>query len=260
MDILGTISGIIGIAGTVFSFWVWYKSKQKVAEITRALDIIRDISGTAIWETETALLGNSERRLQQSEKILGNITDIHKVAVKFIDKDETKHMGESLGQLIERGIIWNQGMVWAIEVSREIEEIWLITPDLKPDASDKEDGELVNRNLKNGKKYIYFFPNDLPDLENEIKRLRHNIGATGSGEKFAKQLTFISLPKNNYGHIFSKGNIVLYFGGKNPLPRCFEEVILTQVSERGLFWQEHAENKSREIRATLNTALQEFGG
>ena len=57
--------------------------------------------------------------------------------------------------------------------------------------------------------------------------------------------------------LFPGGNVVFYFQDeqKGKPPRCFEEIVLTQVSQRGAFWQEHSEGKSNELRHILETDL-----
>lgn len=62
---------------------------------------------------------------------------------------------------MERGVILTGLSDHDSEMSKEITEVWVVTPDLKPDSSDEIVGKLVNKNLKAGKKYIFFYPEDL---------------------------------------------------------------------------------------------------
>ena len=260
-DVFNIIVGVIGILSFVFSLWVWVRSDMKIRELSGVIETIHDIAGSAIWEFQMTLAADYEIRLRQAEKTLGFISGIRKLTGRYATR-KTRLKGESgLDQLIERGIVWNMAMLMDFELSKGITEIWIVTSDLKPDSAEETVGKLVYENLRRGRRYIYFYPDDLPYIETETASLLKNIGLMNSQKKkLRKQVTLVPLSRVQHARLFAGGNIVLYYLDEHRSlpPRCFEEVVLTQVPERGVFWQEHAEARSKELRHLLGTEVQRF--
>jgi len=264
MDIFNITVGIIGIIAFVFSVWVWMRSDIKIRELLGVICTIDEIVGTAILEWESVIAGDYELKLRQAEKTQGFVSSIKKLTAQFVPQ-RIRISGESaIGRLIERNVLWTKAMVWDIEASKETTEIWLVTPDLKPDVSDETVGKLVQKNIRSyGKRYVYFYPDDLPHAESETARLLKNIGLTDSDAKRLRdKVTLVPLSKSKHGQLFVGGNIILYYRDEHRIlmPRCFEEVVLTKFPERGAFWQEHAESKTNELRHLLAAELQKFIG
>ena len=256
---IGVIGTIIGIVGLIFSWWVWMKSNLEKHELVGAISAIDDIAEATIWEWESIAAEDTELKLRQAEKNYGVFTSIKKLAVQF-----APHRSQSVNEsfiypLIKRNILWTMAMIWDLEGSKETKEVWLVTPDLKPDNSNTSIGKIVGRNIINrGKKYVYFYPDDLPHIEREVTKLISNIGLVDSqNKKFMTKLTLVPLSRSQYGQLFVGGNIVFYFRDAQRVLslRCFEEVVLTRYPERGAFWQEHAENKASELQHLLEPEL-----
>ncbi len=106
--------------------------------------------------------------------------------------------------------------------------------------------------------FSFDFPENMQHLEIELGRLFNNIGLTGSRNfKYKKRVTSVPLSAEKFGYLFDGGNIILFFrdDDRNLPPRCFEEIKLTQVDQRGAFWQEHSEQKSKELRQLFGSEL-----
>ena len=259
MDIFNTTVGILGIISFVFSLWVWMKSDMKIRELSGLIEAINDIASSAVWEWETTLKEDKEIKLNLAEKILGIMSSVKKLTQRYAKPSSRPNIDNTLSQLIEKGIIIPQSSnIWAVESAKNLSEIWLVTPDLKPDTTQEAVGKLTNQNLRQGKKYVYFIPDDLPHIESEIDRLYKNTGVADSkSQKLKEKMTIVRLDKVKHSSLFHGGNVILYFldKGKGKTPRCFEEIILTQITERGAFWQEHSEGKSNELRHLLEKEL-----
>lgn len=259
-DLIDIVAALVGIVGFVFSIWVWMRSDFKIRELTGVMNTIHRIAAAAILESELIVKESNELRLQQAEKTLGTFSSIREMTSQYAEQRHKNGAETGLGQLIEQRVVWNKAMVMDLETSNGVTEIWLVTPDLKPDASNETTGRLVNKNIKNGKRYIYFFPDNLPHRDAEIARLFKNIGLDGTLAKYRNRVVLVPLSQSEHKDLFDGGNIILYYRDKERFlpPRCFEEVLLTQIPERGAFWQEHAEGKSQEIRHLLETGLQKY--
>lgn len=259
MDIFNITVGTLGAISFVFSIWVWMRSDMKIRELSGIIGTIHDISGTAIWELQTMLPEDSNTILRQADKTHGFLVSIQKLTERYSMPSSRIGGSSALGQLIERGVVQTQSSIWNVEVSKEVTEVWLVTPDLQPDCAVEPVGRLINRNIKSGKRYVYFYPDDLPHLENEVARLYKNIGALDShSHKLKDRITLVPLSRAKHGDLFVRGNIIFYFHDeqRNIPPKCFEEIVLTQVSERGAFWQEHSESKSNYLRHLLEAEIQ----
>ena len=67
--------------------------------------------------------------------------------------------------LVNNGIIWTNGQIGQVETSKDTKITWLITPDLQPDSSKEATGKMVNACIKDGKKYVFFYPDNLLDRD-----------------------------------------------------------------------------------------------
>lgn len=260
LDIFNITVGVLGVISFVFSLWVWMRSDMKIRELSGIIDTIHDITGSAIWEWETTITEDNDIRLRQAEKILGFVSSVRQLAKRYSKPLSQTNVDNMLSQLIERGIIVPQSKIWGIETAKNLSEVWLVTPDLKPDNSQEAVGKLISQNIKQGKRYVYFIPENIPHIDSEIDRLYKNIGIPNTQIKKAKEkLIIIRLNQKKYIDLFPGGNVVFYFQDeqKGKPPRCFEEIVLTQVAQRGAFWQEHSESKSNELRHLLGTELKE---
>jgi len=193
------------------------------------------------------------------EKSLVSINNILRLTEQYSQKKSNLPYDISL--LVEKNIIWTGAMVWDLEISESVTEVWLFTPDLKPDISDKSVGKDVNLNIKNGKKYVYFFPENIPHIELEIERLFNNLELNIlENITYREHVTLISLSQEKFQYFYGKNNTILFFTDKNRSlpPRCFEELMLTQIKDRAVFWQENTEEKAKEIRNLYTKHLKEF--
>ena len=258
---LDVIFGIITIVSFIFAVWVWMKSDSKINRLSEALETIYKIAGTALWESQVTVIEDNETKIRQAEKTLGFLESIRKISGQYATQKTPIDKEGAISQLVERNIVVTMATIFEIEQAKEITEVWVVTPDLKPDTSDRAVGKIVNKNIKNGKRYVYFYPIDLPHADTEIVRLFKNIGIMEArATKLQDRVKLIPLSREKYNQLSSNGNnIVLYFFDphRSLLPRCFEEVYFTQVPERAAFWQEHSESKLTEFRHLLEIQLQD---
>jgi hypothetical protein len=281
---ISVVSGIVGILGFVFAIWVWMRSDAKVQELQNTLDFkVRELQntldstvrefrntlqtvyetcGTVLWETRFLPPEDKDARLSQLDKAIGLVSAIRTLASRY--SESTSHGPSELELLIERGVLWTEEMVQRLERSAEVREVWLITHDLEPDLSSRTAGKLVGSNLKDGKSYKYFFPEDLEDADAKIWQLRINIGATPSNSPVAgttpsnTQVEFFPVVASSEVHVSTPGNVILFFKD-NPFyttDLVFQEVILTKVARRGLLWQEHDPKHARQVLGALRTEVQ----
>lgn len=257
-DVFNISVSVLGIISFIFSVWVWIRSDTKIRELSGVIDTILDISRTAIWEWQQEV-ESSEKKIQRAEKMAGYISSIQKVSSRYTSESKKLIQAEGqLGELIQRGVIFPGLTYDDIEMSKDVTEIWVITPDLKPDSSSESVGRLVNKNLKSGKKYIFFYPDDLPHAEIEAQGLLKNVGITKPDSKLQKNLRLVPISRQKYFSLnVGVGNATLYFRDEHRslAPKYMEEIVLSQVPERGAFWQEHSEEKSKTVWHILENTL-----
>jgi hypothetical protein len=258
IDWLSIVSGIVGIAGFLFSFWVWQRAETRVHEITASMQALHDIADSALWETQMLPGEDSAERLNQLERSVGLVSAMRTLSAKYVG-DYQNYRATELGALIQRGIVWSHAMMASLERSPDNRTVWLITHDLEPDLSDKKTGEIVKSNLAAGKRYVYFYPADLKLADEKQRRLRRNVGADSA--KLKNSVTFVPVNDGPGAALIStRKNVILFFKddpayGTNLI---FEEVVLHKINQRGLLWQEcdrdHAATVFDAFRAELAAA------
>lgn len=255
---LGVVSGIVTLFAFIFALWVWMRSNVRVHELVGALQAIYDISGSILWETFNLYAEDVHTRLSQAERALGLASSIHTLSSKYVP-DTPGYRATELGMLIERGIIWTNAMMWNIETSPTVKEVWLVTPDLKPDVSDTSTGALVGNNIRKGKKYVYFFPDNLNNQRDLVLRLKASLGVDSPRLRMVERLATVSVNAATFPMPPGTGNVVFYFKTSSKLGggAAFREIVFTQVSERGLFWQECNETEAEEMYQMLRQKLEE---
>lgn len=250
IELFGILSGIASVVSLVFALWIWIHSK----ELQGVIRSIYSIANVAIWESQIAAGLGQEAQLRQADKALGCLTSISKLSEPHQRESSVSEVF-NIRELIERGVLWSDSKLWDVENSPQITEVWVVTADLKPDSSQPLCGEFVLKNLKQGKRYVYFYPETLAHKDAEIRRLIQNIGlGDRANHEFTSQVSYIPLSDDVLPGIFASGNVVLYFrdSQRATLPRCFQEIIISQVSnrgiqnrDRGILWQEHNEDRTR---------------
>jgi hypothetical protein len=249
-EVFNIVVGLITIVSFIFAIVVWLKSNTKIGELIKVIKSIHEISNLAIWEFRISPAKGYEMRLRQAEETLGFMTSIREITTPYVTK--SKSLGdENLKMLLDKRILWTTNTLDDFEATKELAEVWIVSQDLKPDSCDEETGKLVKKNLQKGIKYTYFCPDDLQNVQGERNRLLRNIGVT---EKKAKdQVRILQIDRAKYDALFSSGNTVLYFHdvARRLLPKCFEEILLTQMHNRGIFWQEHSTSQADKIRSHL---------
>lgn len=251
MSWLAVVSGVISILAFVFAIWVWLRSDIKVRELMGALQTVHGIAESAVWNTHFVHGDDEAARLSQMERGLGQVMAIRALASKYADGN-SDHRNTEFETLIERGIVWTIDRLGRLELSREVREVWLLTHDLEPDLSDRETINVVKRNVASGTRYVYFHPIDLPDADRKVLRLRRNIGA--DVPPLADQIQFVSMSDKA---IFTPANVIMFFKDDcmYGTDLVYQEIVLTRVSKRGIFWQEHNHAYAGTLVAKLRDAI-----
>ena len=255
---LSVVSGVIGVLSFVFAVWVWMRSDVRVRELTGTLQSIYDISGSILWETINLNAEDTETQLRQAERAVGLASSIYTLSSKYVSATP-EYRATEIGALIKRGIILTRPMIWNIETSSTVKEVWLVTPDLKPDVSEKAVGALVGGNLRKGKRYVYFVPADLDNLPDLALRLEANLGISSLKSRQRKLLVLVPLDVADFRIIAGMGNVIFFFktDSKSSRGDAFREIVLTKISERGIFWQECTDAEAESMYQLLRKRLEE---
>lgn len=253
------VSGIVSLLSFSFAIWVWMRSDMRVRELTNTLQSIYEISGDIMWESISITGESPSARRLQSERMVGLASSIHTLSSKYVEglKMQTWR-GADLSTLIERGIVWTLPMLWNVESAADTKEVWLVTPDLKPDISDPIVGEAVGNNLRRGKRYVYFVPDNLSDLSELMARLKENLNVSVPKSRLGDLISVVQIDTQEYlTALGGSGNIAFYFK-TDPMVRrgaAFREIVFTQVANRGVFWQkcsdEEADSLYRFLRGKM---------
>lgn len=254
---LGVVSAIITILAFLFAVWVWVRSDAKVRELEGIIQTTYDVTGVIKWEMQTVNAEDSATRLRNAENSLGAVSALHVLTGKYA-KNANSFRETEIGALVERGVIWSLPMIQEVEKSAQTQEVWLVTPDLEPDLSTPATGRLVALNLRNRKRYVYFCPTDLRELETKTRRLMANIGALRAQE--GSRVAIVPVDPARQGRIFQRGNLILFFTGDPEWGTysAFEEVVFTKISARGTFWQEHTPAVAADLRTALKAELENW--
>jgi len=206
---------------TVVSFVIALWQVIRAYEYKKVMKQIREISGS--------YKDNNAKSFESTLRAINVIASSHLGDVTRTTKEN----------LIERNIIIPQNDINVFENDSSVTEVWLVTPDLEPDLSSRQTGDVVEKNIKRGVKYIYFYKKSLELADTKQKCLLKNILVDQSTKE---NVDFIPLPDDEFREFFLRHNNMLFVfhGGNNDSFRCFEELCLSRVNERGAFWQEHS--------------------
>ena len=243
------VGGLISIAAFIFSIWVWLRSDIKVRELRGVIQSSYDICGSIMWEMTEIPSEDEAVRLKRAERSLGLVSAIHTLTAKYADTASSRRQTD-LDALFDRGVLWSTDMLWDLEKSERIREVWFVSPDLEPDTSDTSVGAAVGRNVRRGTRYVYFIPSDIGDADELRDVLLKNAGLT-KALRLKHRITVNSIERRSNLDIFHRGNTILFLEEGSALVKAFEEVVLTKISRRGSFWQEHPKSVGEEIRRTL---------
>ncbi len=130
--------------------------------------------------------------------------------------DEVVALSASAGADELGRVLRTPDMLRTIEASKVITNVWMLTPDLVPDVTDRRVAEVVTTNLRRGVRYVYFVPPEVAVNKEMIDRLHTNLSMAGSELAATKELVSI-VPLTCEAATFSKlgtgGDCILYFDG-----------------------------------------------
>jgi hypothetical protein len=128
---LGVLSAIISILAFLFAVWVWITKDNRVRELEGVIQTAYNIARDILWDTQLVLSEDSATRLINAENALGKVSGLLEATAQYAKSPSSIHATE-IGALIERGIIRTNAMIYQLEKSKRVQEIWLVTPDLQP--------------------------------------------------------------------------------------------------------------------------------
>jgi hypothetical protein len=257
VDTFNVISGICTILSFLFAVWVWMRADLKVRELEGRIRSIHEIARLATWEAEISLNCDDEERLKSVDKMNVTLRSIVMLTTPGAIGEGGSWRDE--GQLIERGMVWTLAMCLKLEKSPKVPEVWIVTQDFRPDASDPVLGKMIADNLKHGKRYAYFYRDDMPQLKLETERLVTNIRVDDLPAKAQSRLTLVPVSQPFHDRLFSKGTLIVFYfrDQKRALPpECFEEIVFTHVRERGVFWKKLDEKATSDLQHILEKELE----
>lgn len=255
---LGVVSAILSILAFIYAVWVRLRTDIKVRELEGVIQAAYDVTGTILWEMQAVPIEDPTARLRSTERSLGEVSALRAVTGRYV-RDTAGFRQTELGELIERGVVWSTAMLWDVETSERVKEVWLLTPDLEPDLSDPAAGAVVGQNLKHGKRYVYFCSSRIRNLEAEKQKLFANLGILKSA-RLISRVTIIPIDEEHHEKLFRRGNAIIFFFDDPAWEtgRAFEEMVFTKVPERGIFWQECAPMAAQQIQAILKQELEDW--
>ena len=248
---LSVISGITGVLAFVFAIWVWLRADTKVREMTVVVKALHDIAVSALWESQMLPGEDASGRLGQLEKSVSLVSAMRTLSAKYAG-DEQNYRATELGALVQRGVILSNEMLIKQEKSPDVQHIWLVSHDFEPDISESQTAEMVKRNIAAGKSYVYFYPAEMRTPQEKIRRLQRNIGA--DDPNLASKVQYIQLRGTVASQFVPlKGNTILFFKDDPTYGTqlVFQEIVLTKIKRRGLFWQECGRDHAVELFDTL---------
>lgn len=177
-----------------------------------------------------------------------SLRHIRDMAKTHLLSQEAKKFRESLNDLIDERVVIPPNYLYDREISKEINEVWLYSPDLEPDTSTNSVYLLVKDNLEKGKKYVFFYEEE---KVNEDKLYELSVKLEGSEN--ASFIPMLKEKKNEDQYPKRDRNLLLLFADlKVGLPaETYEELLFEKITERGLYWQQLDIITSRKITLYL---------
>lgn len=265
----------VGLAAIVFAIVIYYRSKLdlEMLKTESKLDIER-------LKTEIDKLNEAFRLFRENtKKVFGSLNDIAFGSLLRV-KNFPAHsqalasQRESLvgaisairlitareGDPTFQGEYIAGGDLGAIEDSPGCVEVWIITPDLRPDIEEDDLILSVARNLAHGRRYIYVVPHDIaadrpPRLAEFVRRKVEDDDVQGVVDR----LSIVKIARAENTELFANGLITLYQikqGDESAALTTigFDEVVLPN-ERRGSLWQRQHEAKAKTLMAMVQQAV-----
>lgn len=255
--ILGALAAASVIV-TVWALWVMAHARTRSAELERVLAVIDGVARESLTDIASTPTRDDTAQTKLRAALRANVQSIRVMVAIHLGTSE-QFADRNITMLVERRLVWTQFELWDIEASPEVPEVWVVTPDLEPDRSGTPQGRLVSANLKKGKRYVYYYPADLPDEQAQVERLMNNISDT-RGRRNVENVRMVPLPREEYGDLFSAGNSMLYFldAERAQPPQLFKEI--SAISDRAQFWSPRSEQEAIALRNRLSDYAPRIGG
>lgn len=249
-----TISGwVIGFISLCFTFYFQYKNEISDIHYQQKIDSLKD--SLKLLKEEKAKLAKTVHDICFNSllKSKNYPHDIHGLALQREFLTSALQSVQRVAQEFSDDIVFQGEFIYgyeigAIEKSPDVECVWLLSRDLRPDYDDPELVEQISNNIAAGKKYRYIVPDTITN--NYIDRFLKSIKSANSGylksgksDSLENQIAFIYLSESKNRLLFSGGCIAIY---EIKLQRdkrseafsiCgFEEVVVPN-EKRGALWR-----------------------
>jgi hypothetical protein len=251
---LGIIGSIVTLVSFVFALWVWMRMDAKVKGANLSLHAIQDVVDGIVLDDDgfhADDVGTLQRRLASMRGAVYGIRGVTSAAL------DTQHasLQPEVRTLMSKRLLWTSQMLWDRESSDDLKTIWILTPDLYPDAADPHAAAVVRQNLKRGVRYFYFVPPSLAADAEVTERLYTNLKQGRFRRSIAASgVTIVPFTR---AQLLSNGaNCVVYFKGtaKAGTGVGYHEILLSGLTHRGAFWRElDAPERDELIRALLES-------
>lgn len=249
-DIFDISGWILGVVSFIYALHQTHKGKidqimmnNKIKSLEESLldshesqrtlsKTVHDICFNALMQVKNYPLEEHDFSLQR-ETLVATLRSVQRVAQSY-SKDQIFEGSFTIGSDLS-----------SLEMQSHIKNIWILTTDFLPEKEDPELIRIIKSNSKNGKKYVYIYPDYI-----DSSTLDHVSGLLG-GE--SESLVFKSFNINDHPSMNFSSTIVIYESSITPSARgersmavCFEEVIVPD-ERRGGLWRRQADVKANSI-------------
>lgn len=213
------------VAGTATAVWRLIRerdARNRLQDLTNRLQLIQKMSADCLLQCQR----NPKNATVLTKQAL---RDIYFAASEGTNADDTLDVITRIRVLSEKEIL-------TIERDKDVNGIWIATPDLKPDRTNLAVARVVADNLNDKKMYTYFVPPQIQAAEkDELKRVLASTGASGGA---LDRISFREVPEYMLDHAGRPMNSALYFTDTEcrVLASAYEEIHLFSPSPRGNSW------------------------
>jgi hypothetical protein len=152
------------------------------------------------------------------------------------------------------------GELGTIEDSPGCVDVFIVTPDLRPDIEEDDLLMTVARNLAQGRRYSYVVPHDIPpERPPRLADLILEKAEASEARNIISRLSVIKIPRIENIELFANGLITLYSIRQADEPSSlttigFDEVVLP-YERRGSLWQRQPETRAKILMAMVQQAI-----
>jgi len=258
----GTVFGIAGVAAAVgegvFTVVLHLNHQRTLDKVTYEMKSQTDLQARARDIASNALssvqMSRAETEAARNEKYVELLANLRAIETTLQDS-------RRVHDLISEGLLIGGADMAKLEGDLGVEHVWMMTPDLEPDLSDKTTRSAVKENRARGINYFYVCPSSVSD--GDVTRLTTELSVDNSsglsdGQGVPGQIRVEKVTIGTELSIFGAGGnrIILFYGrpGSSRL-RVYDEVVLDN-HDRGSLWRPRVEEEGRRTYKMLEDSIQ----